>query len=247
MNALVAYGSSDEEDEEIQPEKPAKIAKTDANVPATLTSASNGMRTAAQQSLPVAPIDNGPAQGPSAGPAMAAAEFDNADDAPFDPYAFERQRLRELTMPTIPNFDIPDSPSPPLNNSEEAAVLAATSKKFERFLELKKQGVHFNDRLQSSASLRNPSLLPKLMDFAGITREESYASSLSEEVAVPVRWPEECYIEGLLKQNDRREKKRLQERDKVDFVPAKSVQSSANGTPGGGSAAGPRKSKFDRK
>lgn len=152
-------------------------------------------------------------------------------------------------MPTVPNFDIPDSPRPPERNSEEAAVLAATTKKFDRFLELKKQGVHFNERLQNSSSLRNPSLLPKLMEFAGISKEDSYRSSLPEEVAVAVKWPEECYIEGLIRQNERREKKRVAERDKVDFVPAassKSAGSSKVGTPEGG-GRGERRSRFDRK
>jgi hypothetical protein len=77
-------------------------------------------------------------------------------------------------MPPVPNFDIPDAPSPPAQNSEEAATLAAVAKQFERFLELKKQGIHFNERLQNSTSLRNPSLLPKLMAFAEITEEDCY-------------------------------------------------------------------------
>jgi hypothetical protein len=153
-------------------------------------------------------------------------------------------------MPTVPNFSIPDSPPPPLSTSEEAAALAATTKKFTRFLELKKQGVHFNERLQNTPSLRNPSLLPKLMEFAGISTEESYASTLSEEAgAVPTRWPEECYVENLVKTNERREKKRMAERDKVEFVPAtagsKSGGSSATGTPKTGSEH--RKSRFDKR
>lgn len=152
-------------------------------------------------------------------------------------------------MPTVPNFDIPDSPPPPPTNSEEAAALAATTKKFERFLGLKKQGVHFNERLQGSTSLRNPSLLPKLMDFAGISQEDSYASSLPKEVGVAVRWPEECYVESLLRRNERKERKRMSERERVDFVPAsKSAASSAAGTPGGGGGGGEqRKSRLDKK
>ena len=188
-----------------------------------------------------------PPTGPAAGPRFPAAPTESESDLPFDPYTFERQRLRELTMPKVPNFDIPDSPPPPERNSEEAAVLAATTKKFDRFLELKRQGIHFNERLQSSASLRNPSLLPKLMDFAGISTEDSYRSSLSEEVDIAVKWPEDCYVEGLMKQNERRERKRVQERDKVDFVPARSGGSSASGTPGASGGGERKRSKFDRK
>lgn len=190
----------------------------------------------------------GPAAGPSVSGAGASASHpDGTDTVPFSPYTYERQRLRELTMPIVPNFDIPGSPPPPPTNSEEAAALAATTKKFERFLELKKRGVHFNERLQDSASLRNPSLLLKLMDFAGISQEDSYASSLSEEVGVTVKWPEECYVESLMRRNERKEKKKQAERDKVDFVPAsKSGGSSATGTPASGGNE-KRKSRFDKK
>ena len=139
-------------------------------------------------------------------------------------------------MPPIPNFDIPDAPPPPPPDSGEAAVLASTTAKFERFLALKQQGVHFNERLMQSSSLRNPSLLPKLMEFAGIGLEDSYASTLGEEVGgVPVKWPEECYVEGLIGANARREERRAAEKDRVEFVPAagKRGASSAKSTPGG--------------
>lgn len=145
-------------------------------------------------------------------------------------------------MPPVPNFDIPDAPPPPPHNSEEAATLAAVAKQFERFLDLKKQGVHFNERLQNSTSLRNPSLLPKLMAFAGITDQECYESTLPAELAVPSRWPEDCYVESLVKQNERREKKRLAERERVDFVPAQQVsEGSGKSTPKEG-----KRSKFDK-
>lgn len=155
--------------------------------------------------------------------------------APLSPYSSERQRVQELTMPTVPNFDIPDSPPPPPMNSEEAATLAAATRKFERFLELKKQGVHFHDRLQKSAALRNPTLLPKLMEFAGMTQEESYASTLPADLGVPTRWAADQYVDELVRANERREKKRKEGRDKIDFVSAaggaKSSASSAVSTP----------------
>jgi hypothetical protein len=145
-------------------------------------------------------------------------------------------------MPPVPNFDIPDAPPPPAQNSEEAATLAAVATQFERFLELKKQGVHFNERLQNSTSLRNPSLLPKLMAFAEITEEDCYMSTLPAELSVPSRWPEDCYVESLVKQNERREKKRLAEREKLDFVPAQASEGSAKSTPSDG-----KRSKFSKR
>ncbi|KAK4540292.1 hypothetical protein LTR36_009604 [Oleoguttula mirabilis] len=268
MSGLVAYASSDEDDD-IAPERPAKIPKLNE----TGVKVANEAIGAQAQLVrpddlepaepPYVPVTNanqpgidtlGPAPGPSAVPLLPHSTAGSAltpSDPPLSPYTFERQRLRELTMPSIPNFDIPDSPSPPPTNSEEAAKLAVTTKKFERFLELKKQGVHFNERLQNSSSLRNPSLLPKLMDFAGISQEESYASALPEELRVPVKWAEESNVESLVKQNERREKKRLAERDKVDFVPAaKSGGSSVTTTPaaGGGSVSKEgKRSRFDKR
>ena len=126
-------------------------------------------------------------------------------------------------------------------------MLAATTKKFERFLELKKQGVHFNERLQNSSSLRNPSLLPKLMEFAGLSQEDSYANTLPESAGgVPVKWAKDCYVESLMKQNERREKKRLTEREKVDFVPpaSKTSMPGSAGTPANGRTG---RSRFDKR
>lgn len=147
-------------------------------------------------------------------------------------------------MPTVPNFDIPASPPPPPQTTAEATHLSTTTKKFTRFLELKQQGIHFNDRLQNSASLRNPSLLPKLMEFAGVSVEESYASSLSAEAGgVPVKWAEEVYVEGLMEANRRWEKKVRDGREKLDFVPG-AGKSGGAGESGTGTVDGGRKSRF---
>ena len=146
-------------------------------------------------------------------------------------------------MPPVPNFDIPDAPPPPAQNSEEAATLAAVAKQFERFLELKQHGVHLNERIQNSTSLRNPSLLPNLMDFAEITEEDCYKSTLPMELAVPAKWAEDCYVESLVRLNERREKKRLAEREKVEFAPAAQV----NGGSGKSTPRDGKRSKFDKR
>jgi hypothetical protein len=186
--------------------------------------------------------------GPAPAPSPQYDTVETLSEPPLSPHTTERSLVRSLTMPPYPNFDIPDPPPLPAPNSEEAARLAATTKKFERFLEVKREGMHFNERLQNSSSLRNPSLLPKLMVFAGVSLEESYATTIPSDVGgVPTKWPEECYVEALVKANERREKKRLGERGKVEFVAAKgskSGPSSANGTPG--SNGNGRKSRFDR-
>lgn len=68
------------------------------------------------------------------------------------------------------------------------------------------------------------------MKYAGIGVEESYASTLPEEAGgVPTRWGEGCYVESLLRANERRERKKG---GKVEFVAgSRSGGSSAAGTP----------------
>ncbi|KAI6864089.1 hypothetical protein KC323_g4874 [Hortaea werneckii] len=234
MSGLVGYGSSDEEDEdELQPEKPAKEPPTAPYAPVE--------EAPSQPDELGAPL--GPAPGPAAPPppAPAAVEDDSHPTAlpsdpapaspgdpntspPASPYTTTRLHLRTLTMPTVPNFTIPDSPPPPPRNSEEAATLASRTKKFERFLALKQKGIHFHHRLLHSSSLRNPSFLPNLMEFAGLGTEDVYASALKEDVGgVPVKWRAGCYVESLVEESRRWEKKAMAGHKgggRREFVPA---------------------------
>ncbi|EMC91251.1 hypothetical protein BAUCODRAFT_80277 [Baudoinia panamericana UAMH 10762] len=255
MSALVGYASSDEDEDEYEgSSRPAKIAtKHESQDPTEPSDA----RAQSAQELPSVPI------GPSLRPHQphpdvveeGANLIPSSFSPPSSPYTFERQRVRELTMPPIPNFSIPEAPLPPLDGSEEAAALSAATKKFSRFLELKKQGIHFNERLLHTSSLRNPGLLPKLMEFAGIGVEESYATTLSTEggegAVAGVRWPEEWYVENLIKENERKLKNERERGGKLEFVPAanaKASNGSAVSTPGSsGSGGGGRKSRFDRR
>ncbi|GAB1741843.1 hypothetical protein NU219Hw_g7249t1 [Hortaea werneckii] len=264
MSGLVGYGSSDEEEDELQPEKPAKMARLDDDAGLQATNDAMGAQTAVApqdqvqepSTAPYAPVQEppsqpdepplGPAPGPAAPPppaaAAAAAEDEthltahDADPAPADPddpnaspptspYTATRLHLRTLTMPTVPNFTIPDSPPPPPRNSEEAATLSSRTKKLERFLALKQKDIHFHHRLLHSSSLRNPAFLPNLMEFAGIGPEDVYASTLSEEAGgVPVKWRAECYVENLVEESRRWEKKAMAGNKgggKREFVPAR--------------------------
>jgi hypothetical protein len=120
-------------------------------------------------------------------------------------------------MPPVPNFDIPPSPpgSPP----------PASAKKFTRFLELKKQGIHFNAKLETSSALKNPNLLPKLREFAGIDEKDSLATALPGDLAVPTSFPAWAYADQLNKTQQVIKKKREEEqaqkqRESIHFVPA---------------------------
>lgn len=174
-----------------------------------------------------------PINEPSLGPTVSlpAHEEDAIDDAPpGSPYTSNRVKIQNLTLPTVPIFEIP--PSPPGSPPQKA------TKKFAQFLELKKKGQHFNQRLESSSVLRDPGHLKRLLHFAGISEREQYVSALSEEVAVPSAFPPWAYFEELKASQKQIFKAREQQKSKVpreavDFVSAtKSGASSAAGTPG---------------
>jgi hypothetical protein len=175
-----------------------------------------------------APAPMGPALGPMAGPSAGPSPMpepsastnstgDQDASAPPSPYTANRLMLRNLTMPPVPNFDIP--PSPPSSPPPD------TTTKFARFLDLKKKGTHFNQRLYHSSALRNPGLLPKLLDFAGISQEDQYATPWSQG-AVATKFPEWAYGDKLVAAHEKIAKKKEQDKTKnpreaVDFVPAK--------------------------
>jgi hypothetical protein len=174
---------------------------------------------------PPAPLDqrevfSGPISGPSLGPTVSpppAGETSLDDAVPRSPYASNRALVQNLTLPMVPNFEIP--PSPPGSPPQKA------TKKFAQFLELKKKGQHFNQRLEGSSVLRDPGHLRRLLDFAGISECEQYASSLSEDVAVPIVFPPWAYTEELRASQKRILKSREVEKSKlpqksIDFVTA---------------------------
>jgi hypothetical protein len=179
---------------------------------------------------------NGLAQGPTVS-RPPPDEVPPNDAPPGSPYTANRAIVQNLTLPTVPNFDIP--PSPPGSPPQKA------TKKFAQFLELKKNGQHFNQRLEGSSVLRDPGHLRKLLEFAGISEEEQYASVLTEEFAIPIVFPKWAYadeLKALQKQTlkIKEQAKSRAPREAVDFVSAnKSGASSATGTPSG--MAGKRK------
>ncbi|KAI9766536.1 MAG: hypothetical protein M1840_006494 [Geoglossum simile] len=180
------------------------------------------------QNGPSIGIPIGPMVGPSV--SSSAASPDAASSTPASPYSASRSLIRDLTLPPVPNLNIPPSPpgSPPLG----------TTAKFAHFLELKKQGIHFNEKLARSSALKNPSLFHKLMSFAGIEGQAQYASTLPKEIWDPEAFPNWAYREELAKSQQeitkRLEEERAREqREAIDFTSATaSGDSSRGGTPG---------------
>ncbi|KAI5200122.1 hypothetical protein E4T39_05834 [Aureobasidium subglaciale] len=228
---LGGYSSSEDEDEYLtassQHAAPAVIVESTTepqsqSQPQTL-STPTPIHAPAPASAPLGPT-LGPLAGPAAGPSPMPNPNPVADEggeegafAPPSPYTTTRLMVRNLTMPPVPNFKIPPSPpgSPPPD----------TTTKFARFLDLKNKGTHFNERLYHSSALRNPGLLSKLMDFAGISQEDQYATPWSQS-AVATKFPEWAYGDKLVAAHEKIAKKKELEkaktpREAVDFVPAK--------------------------
>lgn len=115
--------------------------------------------------------------------------------------------------------------------------MPGANEKLAHFLELKKQGVHFNDKLAKSSALKNPSLLRKLMDFVAIAEQDQYASTLPKDLWDPSVFPPWTYKEELAKAQQellkRKEEERARkQREAIDFIPASSsATSSRGGTP----------------
>jgi hypothetical protein len=164
--------------------------------------------------------------------------------APQSPYSANRALLRDLSLPTVPNYDIP--PSPP------GSPIASTNAKFKHFLTLKKQGIHFNEKLAKSSVLKNPSLMQKLMDFSDIDEVGQYATTLPKDLWNPEGFPEYVYKEDLAKSQQnilkRKEEEKFRgQRESVDFVPAStSTESSRAGTPAAAGGKGGQKSAAER-
>lgn len=219
MLGLGAYQSSSEDEGEGEtpltaPKHDTKeqfIRKTQAtniNAPKTLENRSR-IPEATTNAEPV-----GPVLGPShpEGPHEASGR---SSDGPSSPFSTSLALIHDLTLPPVPNLDIP--PSPPGSPDPKANA------KFAHFLSLKKQGTHFNEKLASSSSLKNPSLLKKMMVHAGIDDRTQYSTSLSSDLWDMTDLPNWGFKEELLKtqQEIRRkteEKRPTGQRDSIEFV-----------------------------
>ncbi|KAM0486863.1 hypothetical protein ACHAPX_000127 [Trichoderma viride] len=174
--------------------------------------------------------------GPSLPPADASItntlpDPDESQEAPASPYSANRALIHDLTLPSVPNLDIPPSPpgSPPLG----------ANKKVDQFLQLKKKGVHFNSKLEQSTALRNPSLMDKLLDFVGIDEVGQYETTLPKELWDPRGFPEWAFRDKLSKSRDKIAKEKEADRagggrTAIDFVASNSSSSGAAAGVSGG-------------
>ncbi|KAJ5585326.1 uncharacterized protein N7459_005126 [Penicillium hispanicum] len=219
MLGLGNYDSSSEDEVEVKPSpvpQPAKkppVAVSQANQ----TKAQVPVKHSQGQPPSIIP----PSQAPS-GPVLGPASIERTQSPEglsaggrSSPFSMSRALVQDLTLPPVPNLDIP--PSPP--GSPDPAANA----KFEHFLALKKQGVHFNAKLATSSSLKNPSLLMKMMEHAGIDEQSQYDTSLPAELWSTSSLPSWGFKEELLRsQQETRQKtedkKTAGQRSAIEFV-----------------------------
>lgn len=157
----------------------------------------------------------GPIMGPSRPPRTPSPTPQNSYSPNLEqlsPYSLNRATIRSLTFPT----SIPDIPaSPPGDEPPDVAA------KFDHFRQLKRQGIHFNEKLLRSEALRNPNLLEKLTAFVGVGRADQYASNLPKEIWDPTAFQEDAFAAKLAKsQQEVLENRQAEERSKVEFVRA---------------------------
>ncbi|KAI0385767.1 HCNGP-like protein-domain-containing protein [Hypomontagnella monticulosa] len=261
MAGLVGYESSDEEEVVQQPKSKSlkqtqdTSVDTDEKPSAPVKPDASSQKADEKPGVIIGPqIGPDPAAGPSYPPLEEAPMEDEEDSGPGlppgSPYTATRALLRDLTLPPVPNTDIPPSPpgSPP----------PATSAKFERFLELKKQGVHFNSKVAQNPALRNPALMDKLLGFVELTTPaDQYRTTLPADIWDPAAFPRWAYKEQLKQSQAEIEKARARTKGApVEFVASSTtgdaqaaLQNALQVGGGGGGASKPstgkRKTRFD--
>ncbi|KAI1461923.1 HCNGP-like protein-domain-containing protein [Annulohypoxylon moriforme] len=252
MSGLVSYESSDEEVEQQPEPKPLKQAQdTTGNTnekPKLPVEPDVAPPKADETPAAIIGPQIGPAPAPAAGPSFppleeAPLEDDEADAGPGlppgSPYTATRALLRDLTLPPIPNTDMPPSPpgSPP----------PATSAKFERFLELKKQDVHFNSKVAQNPSLRNPALTEKLLAFVELGgAADQYQTTLPADIWDPTAFPRWAYKEQLKQSQAEVEKARARGKGApVEFVAATASPAEDGQGSGSKTNTGKRRTRFD--
>ncbi|SPN96768.1 uncharacterized protein DNG_00288 [Cephalotrichum gorgonifer] len=221
MAGLVSYESSDEEDV-IESPREQKQNGTKTSEPVVEDAAPEKAPESAPPAQPEPSLSEpAPFVGPMPPPNFTSADLPSPSPSPLpdlappgSPYTSHRALLRDLTLPTHPNLDLPPSPpgSPP----------PPLTQKITTFLSLKEKGTHFNARLQSSPALRNPALMDKLLAFTG-TEADQYATTVATDLWDPAGFPGWAFRSELRGARERQRREREGERKetgRVEFVPS---------------------------
>ena len=164
-------------------------------------------------------------------------EADELTAAPLSPYSATATLRRELSMPLVPNFDIAASPpgSPPLG----------PAKRIKQFLNLQKQGLHFNNSVTEQAGFYNPGAATPLFSHAELRQGDEYMTSLDKKWVDATGLPSWAHKDELRKAIERETARREKEKVGVprEFVPATGENGAvaSGGTEANGEAAAKRR------
>ena len=155
-----------------------------------------------------------------------------------------------IEFPTQPLFlplngvELPPEPTGRCSKVLQEKVVSLLQKE-------QKLGLDLNKHLQTRKDFRNPSIYEKLVTICDL---DEFGTNFPEHLYNPKDWGEESHYNNLLesqkKAYEKREKAKLQDRTKIEFVkgtkrPPTSVVGGSGGKAGGESAKKPRKSKWD--
>ncbi|KIX00340.1 uncharacterized protein Z518_10479 [Rhinocladiella mackenziei CBS 650.93] len=233
MGGLVGYGSSSEEDEPSKTEaRSTTISKSNEKLSGPASNANGKNGTVEAASLPESGgeehmrTEDGCVK-PLIGPTMPDRMDDHQEQGPSSAALesmSEREAVRYLTQASHPMTSIPpsppDSPDPTLNA------------KFKRFLDLKAQGVHFNNDLAIKSTFRNPSLLSMMMVRAGLDGNDQYRTSLPLEVWDPSSFPPSAYKEELLRSQQTLRESELSTKRNLSASGKRTIEFTSGGTSG---------------
>ncbi|KAJ5774632.1 hypothetical protein N7457_009528 [Penicillium paradoxum] len=221
MLGLGVYESSSED--EVEHKEPSPNSQRKKEIPlATSQPSQNEVHNPVKELPTETPsnaatdvVPNGPVLGPASMDMAPLPEERHSPSGRSSPFSTTRALIQDLTLPPVPNLEIPQSPPGSPNPAANA--------KFEHFLSLKKQGVHFNSKLASSSSLKNPSLLMKMMEHAGIDEQSQYDTSLPADLWTTSNLPDWGFKEELLRtqqilRKKTEEQKASGQRTSVGFV-----------------------------
>ncbi|EXJ53723.1 uncharacterized protein A1O5_12972 [Cladophialophora psammophila CBS 110553] len=239
MSGLVSYESSSDE-EQPSPPKAEAIALSKGK-PADLTVPTDGVASSSiNKDFPTTEPGEGTdgttsvGNGPMLGPAMPDQMRNNDEiieqqDSPakISQNMSGRETIHLLTQATCPMTAIP--PSPP--GSPDPALDA----KFKRFLELKAEGVHFNEDLANRSTFRNPGLLATMMARAGLEGDDQYRTSLPREFWDPLGFPSFAYKEELLQSQQTLREQDAASKKSLAAAGKRTIQFSSGGKSGASS------------
>ncbi|PVU98717.1 hypothetical protein BB559_001323 [Furculomyces boomerangus] len=140
----------------------------------------------------------------------------------------EQEKIRQYIISKSNNIS---KENEQLLNDPEGECDKALNEKFKHWLDLKKQGYHFNEQLQRNKNFRNPNIYTKFLEHLDI---KETGTNFPKDIFDPDRFPDNIYYDKLNEQRTINEQKRVQEkqqfgkRSNIDFITENKHSSSDN-------------------